>query len=150
MEKKYDRLVNYAKFKGLTLAKISRVAGISSGLLSKGAKETTDISDAVCLKISEFFTDLNKKWLLTGKGGMLLQPTTTQIAVGIAGDNQQLNNVQVSSETITSLVNTLNKIVEANSCDMMKKNEQIDRLIGIIETEQKKTANKPQSEIRIL
>lgn len=125
-----EALRRYKKFK--TQAEFANFLDITPQAISKWYKRNTYNIDILSMK----FPEINPRWLILGEGEMFVSPTT-QIAVDIAGDNQQLNNVQVSSEAITSLVNTLNKIVEANSRDMMKKNEQIDRLLGIIETEQK-------------
>lgn len=44
---------------------------MSVGLLGKSRKENRDLSDKVIEQILNFYTDLNKVWLLTGEGEML-------------------------------------------------------------------------------
>lgn len=143
MGKKYDRLSNYAKVKGLTLAKISRAVGISSGLLSKGAKENSDISDGVCLKVSDFFTDLNKKWLLTGSGEMLVNfaPAPAQTAIdGINATNatvqfHDLNStaaLQKLTEEIAEQRKMYVSMLEKKDAELARRDEQINRLLEIV------------------
>ena len=141
MGKKYDRLANYAKIKGLTLAKISREVGISSGLLSKGAKDNADISDSVCLKVSEYFTDLNKKWLMTGQGEMLTTsppPPTIHSAGDVAMYNSQINHdnlaatLQRLTDEIAEQRRTYTELLAAKDAQIAQKDAQIDQLLKII------------------
>ena len=133
MGKKYNRLVNYATVKGLTLAKISREVGISSGLLSKGAKENADISDSVCLKISEIFTDLNKRWLLTGVGEMLVSASSPPLIQGCDNTNiQGSKNTVNSAAALQSLVDEMKAQREMYSDMLQKKDAQINKLLEII------------------
>ena len=133
MGKKYDRLVNYANVKGLTLAKISRAVGISSGLLSKGAKEDTDISDSVCLKISEIFTDLNKRWLLTGVGEMLVSASSPPLMQGNDNTNiQGSKNTVNSAAALQSFTDEIKAQREHYDRLLQEKDAQINKLLEII------------------
>lgn len=58
-------------FKGLNDNKVTVQLCLSVGTLGKSRKEGRDLSDKVIEKILNFYTDIDKVWLLTGEGEML-------------------------------------------------------------------------------
>ena len=62
-------------FKELNDNKVTIQLGLSIGTLGKSRKEGRDLSDRVIEQILNFYTDLNKIWLLTGEGKMLKDDT---------------------------------------------------------------------------
>lgn len=59
------------KNSGLNDNKVTLQLGLTVGLIGKSRKEGRDLSDKVIEKILNFYTDLNRVWLLTGEGEML-------------------------------------------------------------------------------
>ena len=75
MMRKIDRFDNYMEYRGLNDNKVTVQLGLSVGTLGKSRKEGRDLSDRVIEQILNFYTDLNKVWLLTGEGEMLKSST---------------------------------------------------------------------------
>ena len=69
--KKIDRFDKYMKYKGLNDNKVTIQLALSVGTLGKSRKSDRDLSDKVIEKILNFYTDLNRVWLLTGEGEMI-------------------------------------------------------------------------------
>lgn len=70
-------------FRGLNDNKVTVQLSLSVGTLGKSRKEGRDLSDKVIEKILNFYTEINKVWLLTGEGEMLNsnQPRTESLEV---------------------------------------------------------------------
>lgn len=69
--RRIDRFDKYMSSKGLNDNKVTLQLGLTVGLIGKSRKEGRDLSDKVIEKILNFYTDLNRVWLLTGEGEML-------------------------------------------------------------------------------
>ena len=76
MERKIERFDKYMKYKGLNDNKVTNSLGLSIGTLGKSRKENRDLSDRSVENILKFYTDLNRTWLLTGEGEMLVDENT--------------------------------------------------------------------------
>lgn len=68
--RRIDRFDIYMKNSGLNDNKVTLQLGLTVGLIGKSRKEGRDLSDKVVEKILNFYTDLNRVWLLTGEGEM--------------------------------------------------------------------------------
>lgn len=88
--KKIDRFDKYMKYKGLNDNKVTIQLALSVGTLGKSRKSDRDLSDKVVEKILNFYTDLNRVWLLTGEGEMIKNNLTTQHYYG--GDTEKLKS----------------------------------------------------------
>lgn len=69
--RRIDRFDKYMIVKGLNDNQVTIQLQLSVGILGKSRKENRDLSDKVIEKILNFYTDLNRVWLLTGEGEML-------------------------------------------------------------------------------
>ena len=69
--RRIDRFDEYMRFAQLNDNKVTVDLGLSVGTIGKSRKEGRDLSDRVIEKILNFYTDLNKVWLLTGEGDMI-------------------------------------------------------------------------------
>ncbi|MCD8266741.1 MAG: hypothetical protein LUC33_06255 [Prevotellaceae bacterium] len=79
------------------------------------------------LKLSSAFPQISKEWLLTGEGEMLCGEGNTQRQSTVSGDNVGRDKVTVvGTEKLVSIIN--------------RQQEQIDRLIGLLE---RKLGEKP-------
>ena len=76
MERKIERFEKDMKYKGLNDNKVTNSLGFSVGTLGKSRKENRDLSDRNIETILKFYADLNKVWLLTGEGEMLINNET--------------------------------------------------------------------------
>ena len=85
--KKIDRFDKYMKYKGLNDNKVTIQLALSVGTLGKSRKSDRDLSDKVVEKILNFYTDLNRVWLLTGEGEMIKNNLPPQQYYG--GDNEK-------------------------------------------------------------
>ena len=85
--KKIDRFDKYMKYKGLNDNKVTIQLALSVGTLGKSRKSERDLSDKVVEKILNFYTDLNRVWLLTGEGEMIKNNLTPQQYFG--GDTEK-------------------------------------------------------------
>ncbi|PZX18065.1 hypothetical protein LX69_01101 [Breznakibacter xylanolyticus] len=75
MERKIDRFDRYMSLNGLNDNKVTVQLGLSVGTLGKSRKEGRDLSDATIERILNFYTDIERVWLVTGVGEMLKTPT---------------------------------------------------------------------------
>ncbi|MBR4562211.1 MAG: hypothetical protein IKO23_09870 [Bacteroidales bacterium] len=118
-----ERIMIFLDFKDMKPATFERLCGLSNGYLNQLKKEP---SLSKIEKILETFPELNKEWLMTGEGQML---NGTVIGDGnIKGDNNNWTNVNTDS----ALLRAIEAIGEQQKITA-KSQEQIDRLIGIIE-----------------
>lgn len=69
--RRIDRFDEYMTHAHLNDNKVTQQLGLSVGTIGKSRKEGRDLSDRVIEQILNFYTDLNKVWLLTGEGDML-------------------------------------------------------------------------------
>ena len=121
-----ERLTAYLKYKGINKSEFGRIIGVSNAYISSIRKS---IQPDKAEKIVSSFPDLNIAWLMTGEGEML-KNSTTQTSSGdnspnISGNGNHVNNA-------ATIDKALNEIAEQRRL-VSKSQEQIDRLLGIIE-----------------
>lgn len=95
-----ERLFYFIEYKGLTVQSFEKTVGLSNGAVSKMGDNTRR---STVDKISNFFGDLNKNWLLTGEGEMLIgeYPTGNDITIHKRDTGKKVN---IKSEYITYLL----------------------------------------------
>lgn len=71
--RRIDRFDKYREYKHLSDNKVSLAVGLSNGVIGKSRQANRDLSDMAIEKILQFYTDLNRDWLLYGEGEMLLK-----------------------------------------------------------------------------
>lgn len=123
--KKIDRFDKYMKYKGLNDNKATVQLGLSVGTLGKSRKESRDLSDKVVEQILNFYTDLSRVWLLTGEGEML--------NAKVIQNNESGDNINGHSVTVNKTEKDYLEIIKKQSDQLSKSQEQIDRLLSIIE-----------------
>lgn len=69
--RRIDRFDEYMKRTQLNDNKVTVDLGLSVGTIGKSRKPGRDLSDKVIEKILNFYTDINRVWLLSGEGPML-------------------------------------------------------------------------------
>ena len=144
-----ERILEFTVKKGISVAEFERVCGLSNGYVGKirnalGRRKLEDILLA--------FPDLNKVWLMTGEGEML-NPTYSNNKVTMNG-NENVSNIGGEHINISLPESGTQKIIKpdgtvevqsmgkgidnSGNTDkfielLKKKDEQIDRLITLLE-----------------
>ncbi len=93
--RRIDRFDIYMTQAHLNDNKVTKDLGLSVGTIGKSRKEGRDLSDKVIEQILNFYTDLNRVWLLTGEGDMISKkkiPLYNDDST-IGGINDQVANV---------------------------------------------------------
>lgn len=124
-----DRFLEFITYKGLSKRKFQESIGVSNSYIQN---ISNGISAEVLHRIKEIYPELSTDWLITGKGDML-KPIQTVGDISnstVSGVNVSGTEIHISS---IDAYNTLLKIVETNQKATEKFQEQIDRLISIIE-----------------
>lgn len=119
--RRIDRFDKYMKYSGLNDNKVTIQLGLTVGVIGKSRKEGRDLSDKVIEEILNYYTDINRIWLLTGEGNMLKEQS---VSTNFENTNQQQNDM------------TIQELLEA----IKRRDQQMDemlsqqgRLISIIE-----------------
>ena len=117
-----EKILQFIDFKGISKYKFYQDTGIANGILSqKGG-----ISEENMLKILSYFPEINANWLLTGEGDMI------KTNHNYIGDNSiSKSNVQQGNHI--NDISAIIKVQESFQRMIEKRDEQIDRLIAIIE-----------------
>lgn len=129
-----DRVYEFVKFKGITMRKFEEMCGLSSGYVSSMRHNFG--KDKLANVLTQF-PELSREWLLFGDGTMLKSGFFSQNQEKVTqnnenGDNIQRQNVTVQSNT-QSNVDEFLAIIKQQANQITKSQEQIDRLISIIE-----------------
>ena len=72
-ERRIDRFDKYIQYRGLSDNKITVKLGLSVGTIGKSRKQGRDLSDKVVEQILNYYTEINRDWLLYGEGDMLVK-----------------------------------------------------------------------------
>lgn len=122
-----ERVFLFLESQSISKAEFERRAKLSNGYLNnfKGAFGAEKLE-----YILSAFPNLNKVWLLTGEGNML-NPSIVQNNQN--GDN--INGQSVKVENKTDAEKLLDTIKECHEL-LKKKDEQIDRLLTLLENKQ--------------
>lgn len=126
-----DRVYEFVKFKGITMRKFEEICGLSSGYVSSmrhnfGKDKLTNVLTQ--------FPELSREWLLFGDGEMLKNRNFSQNQEKVTQNNENGDNIQGQNVTIQgNNVDEFLAIIKQQANQISKSQEQIDRLISIIE-----------------
>ncbi len=117
-----EKILQFIDFKGISKYKFYQDTGIANGILSqKGG-----ISEENVLKTLSYFPEINANWLLTGEGEMIKENHNNMTNNSISSSNVQQGNHINDVSVIIKVQENFQRMIE-------KRDEQIDRLIAIIE-----------------
>jgi transcriptional regulator with XRE-family HTH domain len=128
----YERIIELMKYLNLNKNSFSEEIGMSSNVtIGRIINEKRTPNPSTLQKIINRFPQVNYDWLLTGEGEMLK-------------NNQQIGDISHSTVVGANVNGNGNKITHNDFADMIelqkgyqdllkRKDEQIDRLIGLIE-----------------
>lgn len=97
--RRIERFDKYMSFRGLNDNIVTKDLGLSVGVIGKSRHEGRDLSDRVIELILNFYTDLNRVWLLAGDGEMI--NASTAIALN---STQNVEEVEAEEVKATSSV----------------------------------------------
>ena len=117
-----NELANFFKNKGLSQTDVANMLGTTPQYISALFSGRKNVGKKQAVKFEELF-GLSALWLLTGKGDMLSTPVHAEEgSVQVMGNASNVN----AGKTIDSLVELLKR-----------KDEQIDRLIRLLEEKER-------------
>lgn len=110
MERIIDRFDVYMSSVGLNDNKVTVQLNLSKGLIGKSRNPGRDLSNKIVSQILETYTNLNKVWLLTGEGSMLLgeQEPETPAPEQTTPNNSLIDYLQRKIAELESKVDKLN------------------------------------------
>lgn len=117
-----DRVYAFIDYKGITVKRFEEVSGLSNGYVSSMRK---GFGGEKLNNVLRSFPDLNREWLLYGEGEMLNQ--------SIIQKNQNGDNIHGHSVNVNKTEKDYLEIIKRQSDQLSKSQEQIDRLLSIIE-----------------
>lgn len=120
MERKIDRFDKYIKIKGINDNRVTIDLGISVGTLGKSRKSGRDLSTKNIELILNYYTDINRLWLLTGEGEMLK---------GNVEPSQERETITIDKEAW--------EVIRLQAKSLDRKDAQVDELIQIIKDKEK-------------
>lgn len=129
-----ERIEALVKHSGLNIKRLAEEIGLKTVQTLYDIKNGKHgISKDVANKIKGKYLNINTQWLLTGEGDMF---TSKVIQNNQNGDNIQGNSVTIhkSTQEMSGLIQALIDQLSTNQQQISKNQEQIDRLITIIET----------------
>ena len=116
-----ERLKEFIKFKGITMKSFEERCGLSTGYVTSMRK---GFGERKLNNVLKAFPELNRDWLLFGEGEMLKSAPIRHIH----NVKEGAIATQVDNSPVNKLVNEKDLILL-----LQKKDEQIDRLLSIIE-----------------
>lgn len=117
-----ERTYAFIKYKGISVKKFEELCNLSNGYVSSMRKGFGNDKLSNVLKM---FPELNRNWLIYGEGEMLSN--------SIIQNNENGDNIQGNSVTINKQEGDYLEIIKSLTSQLTKSQEQMDRLITIIE-----------------
>lgn len=124
MEEIGEKLSAFFKEKGITQEEIAAQLGVSQSYVNALLNDKKAFGKKQAQKWNELF-GLSVNWLLTGEGNITNN--------GIVQNNQSGDNIQGHSVTVNKTEKDYLEIIKRQSEQLSKSQEQIDRLLSIIE-----------------
>lgn len=122
-----ERIKELKKFTGLNFSKLAEEIGLNTVQTLYDIKNGKHgISKEVAEKIQARYLNISVAWLLTGEGEMLVDNQVIQ-------NNQNGDNIHGHSVTVNKTEKDYLEIIKMQAEQLSKSQEQIDRLISIIE-----------------
>ena len=117
MRDRMQRFAIYMSKKGLNDNQVTRDCNLSVGLIGQARTGKSDLGSKTIDKILRVYQDLNKVWLLTGEGEML-NTSSVPPSAKLSSETSCVSESAICAKFIALLE---------------KKDEQIDRLLSLLE-----------------
>lgn len=125
MDSVKERLKAYIEYKKISVRSFENRCGLSYGYVNN---MRVSIQPAKLKSISVQFPDLNKSWLLTGEGDMLVSTEQNSLATETVGSYGNI----VKSSGIVSIPAKVWDVIEKQTDSLKSKDKQIDDLISLL------------------
>lgn len=122
-----QRIKEVLRLKGISMSQISSAYGIKQNTFSRQISGESALSASSLLSIIGFFPDISAEWLMRGEGDMFRH--AGQHVGDIIGSTAVVNHGDGNSIANNDTTNLQSKYLEL----LAKKDQQIDRLLSIIE-----------------
>ena len=100
------------KYKGLNDNQVTVQLSLSVGIIGKSRKENRDLSNSVIEKVLNFYTDLDRNWLLTGVGEMLRRNATGQGSPAITTSQKTANGIPLVTQSAVAGFGNIDFMIE--------------------------------------
>ncbi len=101
-----DRLLEFMECRDLNDNKITRLAGLSVGLIGRARRNKAGLHTDTIEKILHTFPELNPTWLMTGSGNMLLHDLENK-----DGEIPVINSENMEDDMIKEIFNTQREVI---------------------------------------
>ena len=129
-----ERTLKFIEYKGLKMGQFEQTCKLSSGYVK--AMRIGFGRDKLNNVLTQF-PELNREWLLYGEGEMLKSGNFSQNQEKVTQTNENGDNIQGQNVTVQSTpqcnIDEFLSIIKQQANQITKSQEQIDRLISIIE-----------------
>ena len=125
MDSVKERLKAFIEYKKISIRSFENRCGLSYGYVNN---MRVSIQPAKLKSISLQFPDLNKSWLLTGEGEMLVPTEGTTVATESIGNYGSV----FKSSGIVSIPAKVWDVIEKQADSLKSKDKQIDDLISLL------------------
>lgn len=126
MKERIERFSQYMKYKGLNDNQVTIQCGLGVGVIGGAKRGKSDLGQKTIEKILEKYQDLNRVWLLTGEGSMLIGD--------ISGDSNAIGHgASVSNSNDSKIVEKLLDEISEQRKLVSESQRQVDRLLSIVE-----------------
>ena len=122
--RKIDRFLQYLEYNAISENKATTDCGLSQGLIHQAKSGKSDLGAKSIDKILIKYQNLNRDWLLTGRGEMLKENIPESETISI--DRDILRTIISQQETIHSQQKMLEKLINASD----QKNARPEDLAG--------------------
>ena len=122
-----QRIKEVLRLKGISMSQISSAYGIKQNTFSRQISGESALSASSLLSIIGFFPDISAEWLMRGEGDMFRH--AGQHVGDIIGSTAVVNHGDGNSIANNDTTNLQSKYLEL----LAKKDQQLDRLLSIIE-----------------
>lgn len=117
-----ERVYAFIEFKGISVKKFEELCSLSNGYVSSMRK---GFGEDKLNNVLTMFPELSRDWLIYGEGEML-NPQVVQ-------NNQHGDNIHGHSVTVNKTEKDYIEIIKTQAEQLSKSQQQIDRLLSIIE-----------------
>ena len=111
-----ERIFEYIKYKGVTVADFERKNSLSNGYLRKMKQRNADIGETIIVNILENCPDISLSWFVLGEGSMLKTETPLE---------------DTSNDVLTpenGVLNTLKGIIKEQALEIARLELKVEKL----------------------
>jgi len=115
-----ERIFEYIKYKGVTIADFERQNSLSNGYLRKMKQRNADIGETIIVNLIENCPDMSLEWFILGEGDMI-KPETQP--------NASSNTVSPPSECCEDgVISTLKDIIKEQAKEIVRLEMELETL----------------------